>query len=416
MNRTARTVIALASMSLLSALGGCYGHGEHTREGMSLAKERMNGLKAATQWGMADQQFLAGDLKKAKASVQQSIALNPKVAKSQVLLGRIYLEEGKLEDARLALLKAEEIDKDYVDAQYYLGIVNERFSQWDEAYTRYSRAAELDAANPQYVVAAAEMLIAMNKHEEAKALLTGRSADFQHNAAIRQSLGQIAMLQRDYPKAVEFYSDARRLAPDDVMVLEELVRAQIAAGDYREAEFNLAVLLKADANKNRRDLETLRAQCLMRTGRTNEARAILNRLTAGDEGSRDLNAWVLLGQACAELNDAPRMRMVSARLIALAPERYEGYFLRAAFLKQSGDLAGALKSIDDAIDAAGENPEPVLFKGAMLQQQGRTAEAQEIGRQVLTLYPDNAMAQQLAGTNAQWSQPTVTTAPEAPGR
>lgn len=414
-----RLTTRLSAASLLAALGllgGCMGHGQHTSEGLSLAKERVSQLKAATTWQMAEQQFLAGDLKKAKKSVLQSIAINDHVAKSHLLLGRIYIEEGKLEDARTSLLEAERLEAAKTEGRgaeplYYLGIVSERFQQFDEAFGFYSKAAEIAPENAQYTVAAAEMLTAQGKLDDAQALLLSRGTTFSHNAAIRQSLAQVSMLKRDYKGAVEYYREARRLAPDDLALLEELVRAEMAAGDYREAEFDLTVLLKNDANRARRDLQVMRAECLMRSGRPAEARAMLSNLTAGEEGSRDLLAWSLLGQACMELNDTGRLRLVAGRLIALAPERYEGYFMRAVYLKSTGDMAGAMRSLEDAINVAGANPEPMLYKALMLMDQGRLCEASQVTQQVLAVYPDHASALQLQTVIS--GQGAVTTAPAA---
>lgn len=399
------------SATTLLLLAGCMSHGEHTSEGLSLAKTRLGQLKAGTELQMAEQQFMAGNLERAKKTAMKAITIEESNPKAFVLLGRIYLEEGKLEDAKGAFAKAESIDAKNVDAQYYTGIVYERFSQFDEAHVRYSRAAELSPDNPQYVVAAAEMLIRLRKLAEAERYLISHQDRFAHNAAIRQSLARLSALKGDHAKAVEYFSEARRLAPDDVLVMEELLRARIAVGDYREAEFDLAALLKNESLKGRRDLQLLRADCLLNTGRAGEARAMLTKLTSGDEGARDLAAWLLLGKACAELNDGPRMRIVAGRLIALAPERYEGYFLRALHLKQSGDAAGAMRSLDEAIAAAGEVSEPMLLKSLWLSDAGRPREALEVAQQVLAVQPDNANARQMVEA---LSGRTFTTAPEAP--
>ena len=53
--------------------------------------------------------------------------------KSHVLKGRILIEEGKLEQARASFLEAEKLDEDCVEAQYYLGIVHERFNEPENA-------------------------------------------------------------------------------------------------------------------------------------------------------------------------------------------------------------------------------------------------------------------------------------------
>ena len=64
-----------------------------------------------------------------------------------------------LEGALLCFQKAAALKPENVDAQYYMGIVYERFTQNSEALEHYLKAGELDPNNPQYAVAAAEMAL-----------------------------------------------------------------------------------------------------------------------------------------------------------------------------------------------------------------------------------------------------------------
>lgn len=389
-----------ASMLVVTAslLGGCIGHGEHTTEGLNLAKSKFDALKSANDAQIAKQQFLAGDLKKAKKTIEKSLSNVPNVASSHALLGRIFLEEGNLEAARECFTKAQSLDEKNVDSHYYMGIVHERTAQYQDAFACYSKAAEYDTDNPQYVVAAAEMLVQLNKHEQAEALLQSRQKDFQYNAAIRQSLGNLAMIRKDYKAAVGYYADAHRLAPDDMSVLEQLTRAQLAAGENREAEFNLSTLSKSPANKNRRDLPVLRAQTLMQMGRVSEARALLSQLTGGEDGSRDVQAWIMLGQVCVELKDWDRLRLVAGRLSTVAPERYEGPMLRSIYYQNTGDPAQALRALDAASKIAPDNAEPWMLKAMLLQDLGRMSEAAVAAREAILIDPNNVSAQQLAAS------------------
>src|SRR5689334_14733375 len=98
-HRPIRSGSALALAACLAALTGCAGHGQYTQEGIKTAEERLAQMKSGTEWQMAQQQFLAGDLDKALKTVDSSIGLNPKVAKSHTLRGRILIEKGQLEAA-----------------------------------------------------------------------------------------------------------------------------------------------------------------------------------------------------------------------------------------------------------------------------------------------------------------------------
>lgn len=99
-------------------IGGCGAStgGGYTTEHISAAKEKMNIMKNATEWEMAHQVFLAGELDKALKGVDRSIAINDNVPKSHVLKGRILMERGELEGAIESFNKAATLDPTFVDS------------------------------------------------------------------------------------------------------------------------------------------------------------------------------------------------------------------------------------------------------------------------------------------------------------
>jgi Flp pilus assembly protein TadD len=385
----------LAPVLALLALTGCAGHGDYTQAHVNDAADRMAMLKSGTEWQMAQQQFLSGELDKSLKTIDRSIALNDQVPKSHVLRGRILIEKGRLEEARNSFLAAEKIDSATVDAQYYLGIIHERFNDGEEALSRYQKAMQLDPTNAQYVVAASEMLVQLGRVDEAERMLEEHRSDFQYNAAIRQALGHIAMMRGEADKAVTFFNEAQLLAPDDLPIVEDLLRAQVATSQFADAEYNAAKLLKSDDFKDRRDIKLIRARCLLNTDRPVEARAILVELTDTAEGAHDFETWIDLGQACIVLEDRTRLKNVASRLVATAPERYEGHLFRAMYFKMEGNFPAALDAADAAVARSEADANPLMLKGILLQNMGRPAEAQRAFAAAVQLDPNRPAAQQL---------------------
>jgi len=357
------------------APGGCAGHGQYTQDHKVQAQKRMAQMKSATEWDMGHQQFLAGDLSKALASVDRSISLNGGVAKSYVLRGRILIETGGLEQALASLDRAVAIDDANTDAHYFRGIVMERLGRQDLAVSEFRRAAETDPANPQYPLAAAETLIDLKRLDEAEALLVEGAHSFEYNAGIRQTLGHIGMIRKDYPKAVEHFGDACRLAADDVGLQEDLARAQIAAGRFAEAETTLGWVLTQDKEGRRRDLAQLRARCLIELDRPVEARELLYKLTSDDRGVNDPDLWYDLGSVSVMLSDRVQTKRAAQRLIAIAPSRADGYVLMAMWQRQSGDREAALATVRRARSLPGSTA-PAL-EGVLCRELGRNQEAAE---------------------------------------
>lgn len=386
---------------LLLASSGCGTQGKYTGEGAELAQKRMGQLKAGTDWQMANQQFLSGDLKKAIKNVDRSIANNPDVTKSHVLRGRVLMEQGKLEAAREAFLSAEKLDPKNVDAQYFLGIVSERVSEPEEAYRRYTKASELDANNPQYAVASAEMLVELQRYDEAKALLEQKQGQFAHNAAIRQTLGHLAMLRRDYTQAALLFNQALLLAPDDERITEDLLQAQMLGENFADAEFTVNRLMSFPTTQDRRDLQVMKARCLIGLDRPVEARSILLELTATPEFGSDATLWIDLGTVAGELKDRINLRNAGTRVMSMASQRPEGYMFRAQFLRLDSRAQEALSFIDQAIARSESNGAALAVKAQILRDLGRAGEAQAALASAVSADPTNKLVQDVSRAFAQ---------------
>jgi Flp pilus assembly protein TadD len=328
------------------------------------------------------------------SNIQQSLQINDMVAMSHVLRGRVMMELGDLEGATSAFATAETIDPNSVDAQYFQGVIAERVDRKDEALTRYTKAAELDGTNPQYAVAAAEMMIDLGRVKDAEKYLVERRAAFDNNAGVRQLLGHLAMINGQADQAVELLNEARLLAPDSQAITEDLIRAQIATGRNAEAESLLSRLLSDDANKARRDLLSLRARALTGLNRLMEAREILLSLTTGSAGATDVSSWSMLGQLAFKLNDPTRARQAAGRLIAMAPDSADGYVLRALLQRRTGDLEAARSTLNDCVNRV-EDPAALTLLGLVNSELKDADGARAALARVLKKDPGNEKAVEL---------------------
>lgn len=385
-------------------LGGCQGHGQHTQEFKNQAEERMNGVKAATQFDMAQQQFLSGDLEKALDSIDQSIALNAKVARSHVLRGRILIEMGRLEGALGSFEAGLAIDEKSADAHYYRGIVFERFSKFEDAAQAFGRAAQADPANPQFPIAAAEMLIDLGRFDEAEAALGPAHSTFQHNAGVRQTLGHIASLKGDHTRASELFAEASLLAPNDPSILEDQARTHFTLEQFGEADATLRRLLSMKECVGRHDLKHLKARALVALDQPVEARELLVEIVSGTTTSADASVWIDLGNVALMLKDGYRLREAGQRLMALSPRSAEGYLFTALWQRDSGKLEAAAKTLERAVAFAPTDPMPALLRGMILADLGQTENARRSFAEALRRDPSNAQARALMNS----AQPTPT--------
>ncbi|MCA1997941.1 MAG: tetratricopeptide repeat protein [Armatimonadetes bacterium] len=400
--RTIASTIAASvlGLSLAAQLTGCAGNGKYTTKFKEEAQGRMNMVKAGTEWDMANQQYESGDLDRALETVNTSLALNDKVAKSHLLKGKIMLELGRLEPAEESFSKAMELDPKFPEAPYYRGIIRERMERNEDALADFALAASLDRSNPQYTIAAAEVLMQMGRFDEAKQRLDPPAGSdlprFSQNAGIRQTLGHIAMMQRDYPAAVIAFREAAVLAPGELPILEDLARAQLSAGDFAAAEANLARVLSSVKPSERRDLRMLRARCLLEIEKPVDARMILQELAQG-EGASDPDVWVQLGNIAVVLEDDFRLREAGNRVVALAPRRHEGYLLLGLYQRRIGKPGAAAELLEKSAERSTADPTPAMVLALVYQQLGKPDLARQAAGRAVAISPDSPRARALAG-------------------
>ena len=69
---------------------------------------------------------------------------------SYIERGIAYLEENKLNKARIEFKNVIQIDNKYADAYFYMGKIEEKEKNWNSAFNNYSKAIEL---NPEHLKA-----------------------------------------------------------------------------------------------------------------------------------------------------------------------------------------------------------------------------------------------------------------------
>ena len=397
--RTARHMTSLsgramtvATLTACTLLAGCSGHGKYTSEFKAQRQEMRAQMKAMTELDTAERQFLSGELDKSLKAVEISIAINDTVARSHLLRARVLMEQDAFDDAFIAYERAAELEPENVEVMYFTGLCYERVSNQEKAFEQYLKASEIETSSAQYVVAAAEMLIDLDRIDEAVEFIEARNATFEHNAGVRQTLGHISMIQGNFEQAREFLDEARLLAPEDEGILEDLTRAQIATGQFAEAEYSISKLQKNPKNASRRDLNHMRARCLAQVDRLVEARQILLDLTSNSEGGRDVMAWIELGHVAYVLGDSHRVKQAASRVIALTPTKSDGYMLRALWQRKEGNLAEAYESLTQAVARRDDSDaSSLILHGVVAQQLGKTSEATASLSAALAIDPGNAM-------------------------
>lgn len=388
-----RTIQLAVALTVIALVSGC-GPTKSGIEARSAAQDRMSAVSAQIHYNQAKQSYESGQFDKAEREIARAIDIFPNPAEYSVLQGRIFLETHKLEPALASFEAAIQKNPTLAEPHYFTGIVYQRWSNDREAHESYLKAFELEPTKAQYLLAAVESLITLGEFEQAKELIESKLAYFEHNAALRQLQGQIALLQGQPKQAAALYAEARLLNPEDQTLLEELTWAQYAAGQYGECHQSVK-LLQEQSRERRSDLLHLEARCLTMMDRGPEARELYIELTRMRPA--DTSAWSELGTLCWNLGDFRRVAQCSVQLISLAPDRYEGYMLKGINERQKGNLKEAAKLFAQASERADQTALPHLLLGQTFEQTGEVERARVAYHKALAAQPDSTEAQDLLG-------------------
>ncbi len=435
------STLTVALTMTFGSLTGCNGPTTAGKEARNAASVRMNVINAQVQFDQARQSFEAGQFDKATREIKFAIARYPDSPAYYVLQGRVFLETHQLESALNSFntaikvsgrtadqvkekssdrnqpsapkvettLRSDSASPALAEAHYFSGIVHQRWSDDTQAYQSYLKAYEVEPTNPQYLLAAAESLISLGQFDAAAELVSPKMAYFEHNAALRQLQGQIALLKGDPKKAASLYAEARLLNPDDTMLLAQLMWAQYASGMYGPCLESVRMLQKKTATLSgngqrasnatpevpNADLIHMEARCLKMMGRGPEARDLYINLSK--LSPTDATVWTELAALAWDLGDFRRVALSSVQVISLVPDRYEGYMFKGINERERGNLNEAATLFRQSTQRNGgsEVALPHLLLGQTMQQCGDFTSARTSFQQALRIEPGNSEAAEL---------------------
>lgn len=384
--------IALSAAALLApSLAGC--NQSSLVEEKADAKNRWLELRSSMMLDMAKQQFNTGDLTQAERSVKNGMSIDPTHPGLHVLAGRIELERGKLERAYHLFAAAIELDPEKPEAYYYQGLVMQRWQRYEGSLDFYQKAFDREADNASYLLAVSEAMVELDRVDDALALLESKREYFDQNAGVRAAIGQLYFMKGQPARAVEYFSQASLLEPEDARLQEHLGFALAADGKYPQAIEALKNVLKSPAEKDRADIKRALASAYLKDNKPREAHAVLVDLARSPKG--DAADWIRVGELSYQQDDLGGALQAASKVMNLTPERYEGYLLAGMVWQKRGNLNNALQMFDRAAQAAPTSTEPLILRGLSLQKAGRHAAAAEAYSEALRRQPDDTRAVQL---------------------
>jgi tetratricopeptide (TPR) repeat protein len=352
-----------------------------------------NTARAGVLASLAKEQFEGGNLDKARETIDQAIALDPKTAGLHLLSAKIALEKGQLDLAQKELQLTQLQDPHIAEADYLMGVVYQRWQQPDQAFQQYQNAEAKAPTELAYVLASAEMLVEMNRNDEALVMLQDKATDFEHSSDLHDEIGELLAGKGKFADAVKSLRQASLLAPEDQTIREHLSLALYFDKDYREACDLFTKLLNDDKFKQRVDLILAQGECYEQTGRLDDAKASFESATQISPGTPE--AWISLGKISLEKNDLRRAEMALRKAGTLDPTSGQPPLMLGYIRLREGRPNDAMPFFKKASALNQSDPVSLCMIGYLNEKAGRTELAIQCYAKALKLHPGDELATRL---------------------
>ena len=384
----------MALLTLAVTLTACTGPGARGKEVREEAYSRMDAVNAKLVHEQAVSAFETGQLERARSLMSEAIERFPKEPAWYLLMGRILLEQHRLDAAKKTFEYALELNPESSECEYYLGIVHERWSDDEAAAEHYLAAVELRPDRPQYVLACAETLMGADQVDEARDLVESKMEHFEHHAGLRHLLSHIEMLSGDHQMAADHCEAARLLAPEDDGIAHDLCQMQFAAGEWSNCLASIGDM-RTRTGEVPPVLERLRVRCLMATGRSVEARSGLRALCQDNPTNGEL--WREYGMLSWDVADWKSVTDSGERLQNLATWQYEAGLFLALGKRSVGDWQGASEELETLVATFPDRPEAWAVLIGVRLHQGDMAGSEKARDLAVKWAPDTADSTAVSG-------------------
>ncbi len=179
---------------------------------------------------LAEVQLAARNPQGARAHLQRAVALAPDLVPAQQQLVRMAMTDGRTADA-LAIARTVQKARPQ-DPTGYLWEADIEAEKGGPAVAveRY-KAVYARFAQPEPVIRLHRALLQAGRAPEAEKLAAGWIAAHPTERELRAHLGEVAMMARDYPKAIAQFKAVLDHHPDYVPVLNNIAWSMVRAGD-----------------------------------------------------------------------------------------------------------------------------------------------------------------------------------------
>jgi tetratricopeptide (TPR) repeat protein len=172
---------------------------------------------------------------------------DPNVTKVKYLRsGQNYFDKGEYGRANIQFRKALQIDHQYAEAYYRLGLTDIKLQLWPDAFKSFDQAVALDPNNLPAHLKLGELELSARQWEDARQQAGAVLKLDPNNADAYVLSGQVEFRSGHVPEAVQAFQQAAHLAPNDRRAQVGLAEVNVVLRQYPEAEAHYLRAIQLD--------------------------------------------------------------------------------------------------------------------------------------------------------------------------
>jgi len=329
-------------------------------------------------------------LESVKAKLDQISATKP----SNEVLGRAYGElamafhaQDLVQPAERAYANARKLAPKEIRWPYLQGHLFNDASRVPEALEAFEAARAIQPKDLPTLVSLGQSYLQMGKLEPAQKAYEEANQVKAGEATAQAGLAKLAMIRKDYPKAIEHFEQAIKLWPNALHLYQPLAIAYRGSGDAAKAEQSLARFDPRGVDPSVSDpaadalaAEVVASKVLLRrgqregkVGRFDLAEVAFRAATVADPSNAE--AFANLGISLANLGRIAEAQQVLVRSLEMDDSIALANLSLAVLFDRQGQDGPAEKAYSAAIRLDLENTQACVYLGDLYMRTGRVQQA-----------------------------------------
>jgi putative PEP-CTERM system TPR-repeat lipoprotein len=274
----------------------------------------------------------------------EAVKKDPKYVQSYWGLARCAAARGKLDEARMELKKAVELDEKNSGTWVQIGDLEATAKRLPEAEAAYASALKYKGDNLDALLHRAALRIDNNQLAEASKDIDAASTISKDHVIVNQLRGVVQFKQGKLAEAQASFETALKMQPNYLPALAWLGATNLARKNYEQAATQFA---KYTRNAPDARVQALLGLALANLGRKEEAEETLKALRKVN--AMDPQSLVALAQAHMTLGETDLAASYMAKAVEQNPEAATLRVGLASTLSKKGERAQAIAQLETAI-------------------------------------------------------------------